>query len=339
MDSGTLEIPAELKELYLNTSHKLQNVQNKDGKKLNNFLRDNPMKVADSHPLEDWAKSKVRNLYGLGPVGDRAKEMMIGTGGQADSLYKDRSQYTEDAREGYSQVWDRAGELYDTENNADLQASRDATTRLGDISRKTVDASAESIANDAALKASQEAFNRTVMPQIMDNYSAMGLGRSSKAGGAAAEAWSKTATPHIQEAIARQERALGREYQGAADQAANYLSIGGKGMEGKVAALGSMGNTAEGVAGLGAQDDARRAQAIGLKQGSAGQLADYATSDWNAKKGGVDEGMAVGGVFRGITDARNKAKYDDFLRQQGIAENALMGPLGGMTSMIGPKGK
>lgn len=334
-----MKIPEELSSLYSNTANKLENIQNDPRGKLRAFLDPHVQKYADASPLEKWSREKTRDLYGLGPVGNRAKEMMIGTGEQANELFNQRSQYTKDAREGYSRVWDKANELYDTENNADLQASREATERLGDISRKTVNASADEIAKDAALVASQEAFNKTVMPQIMNNYAAMGLGRSTKAGGAAADAWAKEATPHIQEAIARQERAIDREYKGAADQAGQYLNIGSQGMEGKVAALGSLGNTTAGVAGLGAQDDARRAQALGLKQGTAGQLADYATSDWSARKGAIDEGMAVGGVFRGIEDARNKAAYDDFLRRQGIAEQSLFVPFGGANAMITPRGK
>lgn len=86
--------------------------------------------------------------------------------------------------------------------------------------------------------------------------------------------------------------------------------------------------------------DARAAQAYGMNDSNY-RLADMYNNAGEANSArqfqSIQEAMRAGAVGRGIADDYNNAVYEDYLRRQGMAENALYVPFGGATNMIGTR--
>jgi hypothetical protein len=116
------------------------------------------------------------------------------------------------------------------------------------------------------------------VPQIRQQRTLMGLGDSNAVTNDIARAWAGVLPTLVENELGREERGIERGISSA---------FGG----------------AQGMAGLSAQEMARRF-------------------------GAADRGFGYGTGFRGIAEEGNRAIYEDFLRRQGLAENLLWGPFG-----------
>jgi hypothetical protein len=278
-------IPPELRELYRTSADNIQSLQG--DLDLSRAAGDLTMGVAGANGNELRARNHAMNLYNQGAGQSRRAGFMT------NNAFGDAEKMRTSGAPG-------AGLINSNLNHAQQ------------IAGQRVAASADDIANDASLIASQEAFTRTAMPNIAAKMSSMGLGRSSEHGKMILDAWAKNSTPHVQAAVQREQDRVNSMRDTALATADRRLSL------------------SDIVSG-------RQKSALDAKLGAAGLENQIGNDQFNRQKGAIDTNMAVGGVLRGIEDSRFKAAYDDILRRQALGEKALFAPFGQAGSMIGSR--
>jgi len=144
---------------------------------------------------------------------------------------------------------------------------------------------------DPAVRAQLEAFRLGVQPGMQNEYGLMGLGRSTALPAQMALAQSQMLTPLLQDALGREERGIERSY-GATE---SELSRRERSSTRRADA------TAQQIQML-----------MGLGGAQTGRL-----------QGAVGTGLQAGGVQRGVAQQGMDARYEDFLRRQGLSEQAL----------------
>jgi hypothetical protein len=149
---------------------------------------------------------------------------------------------------------------------------------------------------DPAVRAQLEAFRLGVQPGMQNEYGLMGLGRSTALPAQMALAQSQMLTPLLQDALGREERGIERSY-GATE---SELSRRERSSTRRADA------TAQQIQML-----------MGLGGAQTGRL-----------QGAVGTGLQAGGVQRGVAQQGYDARYEDFLRRQGLSEQALYSPFG-----------
>lgn len=306
------QIPPELKALYMKSAKGLTDYQGENP--LTGFSGSNPRQFAGASGLELGAQKLVPQLWDKLPGLKNADAGLLSLRGKNDEIYGAADRYGQLAEQMRTSETPRAWKV------------ASGLDRARGMAAEKVNASAEDIANDAALQASQKAFKLTSMPMIANQMASMGLGRSTDKGKITQDAWMKNATPHIQDAIGREQARINKMTDTEMGIADRNLNLGQFIDDRQRHYLGE------------------RANAIGMKNqniqtgmGIAGQQAQNAQQRWNQMKGAIDTGMGVGGTIRGIEDAQYKANYDDFLRRQGLSEKALYAPFGQAGNMVGSK--
>jgi hypothetical protein len=304
-------VPPYLEDLYKKTGNRIKNYQKENP--LHKFFGENPLEVAGPNHYELEAAKKVGYLWGPTPSQKAAQRYDASTWGQNGRTFGGADALLGQA-EAMRTTNPLAGKIVSDINYGQQLAAR------------KVKADADTIANDAALQASRKAFELTAMPQIGNDMAQMGLGRSVDRHRVVGDAWAKAATPHIQDAVAREERRLNNMREtalGAADRRqslANYIH-------------------------------GRQRDALGIKQGALGiqnqtnalrnQIADsrhkMGSQTWNQMKGTIDTAMGIGGTFRQAENDQYKAVFDDYLRRQGLSEKLLLAPFGQAGSLTGSK--
>jgi len=165
-------------------------------------------------------------------------------------------------------------------------------------------ATGASFANDPSIAAAYNAYKTQAEPGIQNQYSLMGLGKSTSAGDAMSRGAAGYLYPATQQALAREQAAnearIGRETAASENQIGRQTST----------AL----NTAGQYAGLGGQETQR-----GLA--------------------GLNALLTTGQMERGVGNEQAQAEQADFLRRQGLAEQGTYGILGQLPSSLGSQAK
>jgi hypothetical protein len=165
----------------------------------------------------------------------------------------------------------------------------------------------QDIVNDPAIAAVIANFGRNVRPGIQNSAALAGLGNSSAMVDSLADAQANMLLPLYQDAFAREQHALDRGFQGTE----SFLNR-------------RLGATEEEL-GRRERSSVRQAEALERTIPMLLSLGDRQTGRLQT---GIGTAMEAGGVQRGIEDARNRSAYDDFIRRQGLGEQAVFGPLG-----------
>lgn len=152
------------------------------------------------------------------------------------------------------------------------------------------------VRNDPAVEAANQEFNRLVAPELINQYTLSGLGRSSALPTALSLGQASMLTPLMQDALAREQHRLDRGYGATEEELARRERSSVRRYEATL-------QQAQGLQGLG--------------QGV-----------WNQRQGAIDTGIQAGGVERGVAQNQLTSAYNDFLRRQGLAETSTMGPFG-----------
>lgn len=165
-------------------------------------------------------------------------------------------------------------------------------------------ATGATFANDPSIAAAYNAYKSQAEPGIQNQYGLMGLGKSTSAGDAMARGAAGYLYPATQEALAR-------------EQAANEAKIG-------------------------RQTNASEAQ-IGRETSTAlntaGQYAGLGSQDTQRRLAGLNALLTTGGTERQVGTEQGQAAQNDFLRQQGLAEQGTYGILGQLPSSFGSQVK
>lgn len=265
---------------------------------LTRFAKENVKDVAGTNDLSNLAQGELSELYGNEPFMGAVGGSQSQMSSRADSMWKQNP-------------WD---------HQASNIASDQAYQNSGDAVRAAGTAvTGNMIANDPALQNQQKVFEQTTMPMIANQMGSMGLGRSGAAGQAASNAWAQQATPLMQEAANRQERGIDRRvdaYQNAASTNLGRGQLYNQQYNSKINQMNS------------AMDAENKAAQLGLAAGDQWQ---------NRRLDILDRGQAWGEQNRMNEQAGYDAAQDDYLRRQGLAENALYVPFGQMANTIGQR--
>lgn len=276
-------IPPELLNILRQTGDRVLDFQANNP--LSDFSSENQRDVAGMSPLEQWAAGLVQNQYNDPADYEAARQSLADT--QAYALPADMGA-------------------------ADYDAARTSLGDMRNISQRQV--TGANVADDPAIAQAMEVYKDQIMPEMQNQYSMMGLGRSGALGTGVAKGGAQMMLPLIQDSLAREERGIDRELGTAGNAAGGYMNLGG----------------AEAGRGFGLFD---RATGRGLNlAGSYAGLGGASSANQNAA---LDRAMGYGAVGRGVEDDTNYAAYEDFLRRQGLAENALWVPFGQSQNQIG----
>jgi len=374
-------IPPELRELYQNTADSMVDYQNDFP--LSDFGGASPLQVADANPYQIGAASRVAQLWGPTSQQRAANDLYADARGRAGGNMGQADRYMRQVNDMRTSGVPGAGalssgidygqqighKLMGVGRQAD-QLLHSGVPRAGkvasgnqylqQVSGRRVQSSADDISNDAALNASREAFRRTVIPEVDNSTSTAGLLRSGERDKIVADAWAKNATPHITNAIQRDENRLDRMVNAQGQVVDNDLALSNlqnqrqwQALDAKQRAIaGAASNQYQGTGqelqlanlqnqrqwqamdalrgGLGAQN-----QALDQYLGVGDRFANLGGQQWNQMSGAIDKGMNVGGAMNDILNNQYQATYDDFLRRQGLAEKAQYAPFGQVGNMVG----
>lgn len=177
------------------------------------------------------------------------------------------------------------------------------------------------IQSDPAYKASQQAFSQSQLPLIQNQAALAGLGRSSAMTNAVAHGNAQAMLPMIQDALAREERGIGREISTTGQAAQNLFNIGGQRLaqnaqgtdayfRGAGQEASNLANAAQGSAGLGGQQFSNQANQANLLSN-------------------------LGQQYRGVEQQQLDAPYQEQQRLWREALNAQYGPLSFLGNMGG----
>jgi hypothetical protein len=157
---------------------------------------------------------------------------------------------------------------------------------------------ADSITGDPAVQAALADYQTNTLPGLQNQAALMGLGRSSSALGMQARAQAAMLTPLYQDAMAREQHRQDR-FTGAAEE----------------------------ELGRRERSDVRGSEA---QQNMIGQLLNLANMGQNRQQVGIQNLMQGGGLVRDIQQQQLDAEQQDFLRRQGLSEQAVGMPFGGL---------
>jgi len=263
------------------------------------------MQVAGADPLQTGASRLVPQLWDEAPGQARARDY-------TNSLWDKNNQNFARGRS----IWDRADEM----RRADAPQAGKAASNIDyaqQLAARRVDSDADSIANDAALQAQQKAFEMTTAPMLANKMAAMGMADSASHGQQLANAWTQSAVPLVRDAVQRDQDRLNAMRTTAQQSADQRMRLGQYITDRQGAGLDRMMNAAQ-----------FEQQNIQGGANLANQASAQAQQRWNQQKGAIDTGMQVGTAMRDIEQQGNTAAYQDFLRQQGLSQQALYAPFG-----------
>jgi hypothetical protein len=167
--------------------------------------------------------------------------------------------------------------------------------------------SGDAVRNDPAVAAALDEFQKLTLPGIQNEYTLSGLGRSTAVPSAISLGQASMLTPLMQDALGREQHRLDRGY----------------------------GATEEEL-GRRERSSVRRADATSQR---IGQLMGLSAQQYGQRQGAIQTGLQAGGTQRGVAQQGLSNQYTDFLRRQGLSEQALYAPFGstgtaGIGSMV-----
>lgn len=157
-------------------------------------------------------------------------------------------------------------------------------------------ADGSSLANDPSLKAAMDAFKQYQLPMLQNQSELAGLGRSNATTNAIGLAQGQALAPLMESAFGRETGAIDRTNQATEAELQRRER------------------------GIQRASDANLATIPYLMQ--TGQ------NDYNNRLGAINAASQFGSTQRGVDQAQNDAAYNDFLRRQGLSEQATYGPFG-----------
>jgi hypothetical protein len=190
---------------------------------------------------------------------------------------------------------------------------------MRDIAARKV--TGENVATDPAFLEAQRVFENMTGRKINNASALMGLGNSSTLLNAQTQGKIQHTLPMIQDALAREERGIGRELGAAGQQAGNLMTAGGQ-------ALGAQDAFSRMLAGAAGQEDATGTNI-------ANMLNSMGESERNALMSEIGTLGGLGQQFRGIEQEQLDAPYEEQQRLWTEALNSMYGPLGMIGSLIG----
>jgi hypothetical protein len=156
--------------------------------------------------------------------------------------------------------------------------------------------SPDAITNDPVVKAAFDNWKLNTLPGIQNQLNLSGLGRGTALGNAEARGTAELAAPLYADAAAREQARLSQVY-GATESELN-----------------------------------RRTASAQAKSAAVSQVIPYLQQLGQTQRGGVTQGIAdllqTGGTARSVAQNQGTSAFNDFLRRQGISEEALLGPFG-----------
>jgi hypothetical protein len=156
----------------------------------------------------------------------------------------------------------------------------------------------DEIANDPAVAAALENYRQNVQPGLQSQAALMGLGRSSSALGMQARAQASIMEPLMQAAMQREENRIGRQ----------------------------LGATQEEM-GMNERASVRQSEA---QQNMIGQLLNLAQMGQGRQANQIQALMQGGGLVRDVQNEQYQNIFNDYMRRQGLAEQAVGMPFGGL---------
>lgn len=188
----------------------------------------------------------------------------------------------------------------------------------------------DQIENDPWVSASLKNLASNVLPQVQNKATAMGLGRSSTALNAQANATTGALLPlYTQAAQMEQERINRMTQQGQFEAGLSQQNLGrlGESVESELARRERSANNASAA-----------------NQNQIQNLMALSSNLFNRQQGVGQSLMGAGGTFRDIAQQGNTAAQQDYLRRQALGEQAVYAPFGGLAqgglgSMTSSSGK
>lgn len=297
------------------------------------FVGENPRQVAGNSPFQDEAMGQLRGYQNT--YASKAANAANNMGSMAQRMWDQNPQRLQDAYGRANKVGQNANQMMGGELNP--QASRAAEGFESVHAQGQQGVTGDMIQHDPVLAAQEKAFNLTAKPMLNNQFGSMGLGRSGALGGAMADSWAKAATPLMQEAAAREERGIDRGINATNAASQGMASLGNQYIDqfnsGTNAALGSANALNSQYQ---SQLDKQNSAMAGMGQyaqmkGQQGQQA------WDQSMGKMDREFGWGSQMRDQEQEGYNSSYDDFLRRQGLAEQALFAPFNMMGNTIGQK--
>lgn len=178
----------------------------------------------------------------------------------------------------------------------------------------------QSISGSPLVSAALENFNQNVLPGINNQFNNMGLGRSSAAGNAIAQAQAGMLLPIYSQLAGLENERINRMFSAGESQANRSQTeldrlYGGTESE------------------LARRERSANAQTQGQQQLFENMMAMQQMQNAQTAAG-AEQLFGMGGQARDYAQQGNQAEYQDFLRRMGLSEEAL-NPFGGYQGLLG----
>lgn len=306
------EIPQELQPLYSSTSSRIVDAQNT--MPITGYAQPQPMEIAPMNPFQ------TAGLSGISYLGQRPAEA------NAAYLYALAAPFA-------------GGMMPDTSNLQALGVQLPGVLNAANVQAPTQISPEQyaSIMQSPGYLATKTAFEQGTAPTIENQMALSGLGRSSSLADALSLGWSQMAPGAIESEFGRMERGIERELAAQQWNEANRMAAEQYNLSQMLGV--DQWNEAQRlaaeqhIAGLGENAITRQTQALGAM---APALASMAASETGRRQLEQLSYMTGGDVYRDIEQAVNTAAYQDFLRRQELATNALYAPMGLLSSATQP---
>lgn len=305
-----------------------------------------------------FAGPNPKRVQGMTPLQIMAMDFLGGTGqfqGQGMPVYNEEMQagglatynglqtandlatgylnpFSQDAAQKYAQAYGSASGLASGWNP--LRGNSAGMIGQG-VNTAGQQVSANTDGVQADLAAAKQQFMASGAPMIQDQFSLMGLGRSGGAGQSMSDAWAKIAADQFNQSMGREENRLNR-LTGAQMQGADlWRGLSQDQVQQQLQGTGLMDQIAGGTQSIGSDWDQRRIAGVGLQYQGGNQFANLGQMKQDSYNNILDKMMGYGEQARQIAQEEHDAQYNDYLRRQGLAENAIYAPFSGVQNTVG----
>lgn len=201
----------------------------------------------------------------------------------------------------------------------DFGTARGLGGELRDVASRKV--TGENLGSDPALKAAQRYFSETSQRSAQNALAQAGLSDSTTSANVQGSLRNKYMLPLVQDALAREERGIGREMSGIGSQMQNLMQLGGTTL-GENARLASSQMQGAGMENA-------------LSQNAAQMFAGMGEQERAALMNEMNAMSSLGTQYRGVEQEQLDAPYQEQQRLWAEALNSMYGPLGMIGSLIG----
>lgn len=251
---------------------------------------------------------------------------------------------------GVASQFGAGGVFNDSAQPAAEKAALGTASTLQGLGAKTPDLS--SLANSDLAKNALSVWNQTNLPTIQNQAGLMGLGRSSSLQKNITAGQNAMLVPIMQTQMGYEDAANARAQQGAQTNASMQMAAGANATNRANTAFGQayqLGQNAQANQQAGydaAYEDLLRRQGLATTQtannmsatqNAFGNLYNLSNADTQRQLNSAQTNAALATQDIAQQNAAGDFNYQDYLRRQALAENALFQPLGGVTSTIGAK--